>query len=94
MNLWTASALARSPDFRYVRTVFRRGDREEDGFAFLPDAFIRHLVAPAAKIKEKRRLEALAALSMASYGALFAGWEAGRLPADHQTMLAVSGLRP
>jgi hypothetical protein len=87
-------ALAESLDFQYMRTVFRRGDGDEDGFAFLSDAFIRQLVGPASKIKEKRRLEALTSLMLATHGALFAAWEAGKLPADHEALLAASGLRP
>src|SRR5206468_6390279 len=57
-------ALADALDFQYMRTVFRLEDKQEDGFAFLSDAFIRQLVGPAGKIKEKRRLEALTSLSM------------------------------
>jgi hypothetical protein len=87
-------ALADSLDFQYMRTVFRRDDTDEDGFAFLSDAFIRQLVGPASKIKEKRRLEALTSLELATHGALFAAWETGKLPADHEALLEASGLRP
>jgi hypothetical protein len=87
-------ALADSLDFRYMRTVFRLDDRHEDGFAFLSDAFIRRLVGPAAKIKEKRRLEALTSLSMVTNAALFTAWETGKLPADHAALLAASALKP
>src|SRR5205814_405860 len=68
-------------------------DKGEDGFAFLSDAFIRQLVGPASKVKEKRRLEALTSLTLATHGALFAAWETGKLPADHEALLAASGLR-
>jgi hypothetical protein len=85
-------ALADSLDFRYMRTVFCRDEPQEDGFAFFSDAFIRRLVGPASKIKEKRRLEALGALALAGNAALFAGWETGKLPADHAAMLKASGL--
>jgi hypothetical protein len=87
-------ALAQSLDFQYMRTVFRRDDATEDGFAFISDAFIRQLVGPASKIKEKRRLEALGALTAATQAALFVGWETGQLPADNAAMLASSGLPP
>jgi hypothetical protein len=87
-------SLAQSLDFRYMRTVFRRDDKQEDGFAFLSDAFIRQLVGPGSKIKEKRRLEALTSLRMVTDAALFAAWETGRLPTDHKTLLAESGLKP
>jgi hypothetical protein len=86
-------ALADALDFRYMRTVFRRDDKSEDAFAYLPDAFIRHLVGPAAKIKEKRRLEAQASLQLATSGALFTAWETGKLPSNHRQMIRLSGLR-
>src|SRR5262249_55498445 len=75
-------ALAASLDFRYMRTVFHRDDKSEDGFAFLSDAFIRQLVGPESKIKERRRLEALTSLHMLTHGALFAGWQTGKPPKD------------
>jgi hypothetical protein len=87
-------ALADSPDFQYMRTVFRADAKGEDGFAFLSDPFIRNLVGPASKIKEKRRLEALTSLTMTNYGALFSAWENGRLPPSHQDLLAVARLKP
>jgi hypothetical protein len=87
-------ALADAPDFRYMRTVFRADDRGEDGFAFLSDPFIRRLVGPASKIKEKRRLEALTSLHMMTSAALFAAWETGKLPASAKELYAAAALRP
>ena len=87
-------ALADSLDFQYMRTVFRQGDEREDGFAFLSDAFIRQLVGPASKIKEKRRLEALTSLGMVTHAAMFHAWETGRLPAGHGELLAGAALKP
>jgi hypothetical protein len=86
--------LADAGDFRYMRTVFPLGDEKEDGFFFLPDAFIRQLTGPAARIKEKRRLETLTSLYMVTNAALFCGWETGKLPTDHEAALAAAGLRP
>ncbi|HEV3081036.1 MAG TPA: hypothetical protein VGY66_14740 [Gemmataceae bacterium] len=88
------SALADSLDFQYMRTAFPLDDKQEDGFAFFSDAFIRQLVGPASKIKEKRRLEALTSLAMLTHGALFSAWETGRLPADHPALLDASSLKP
>jgi hypothetical protein len=87
-------SLAESLDFQYMRTVFERDDKSEDGFAFLSDAFIRQLVGPASKIKEKRRLEALTSLTLVTHGALFTAWETGHLPADHEALMAASRLKP
>jgi hypothetical protein len=88
------TALAGSADFQYMRTVFPLGDREEEGFVFLSDAFIRRLVGPASRIKERRRLEALTSLQMLTNAALFHAWETGKLPADHGSALAGAGLKP
>ena len=86
-------ALADSLDYQYMRTVFRLEDPLEDGFVFLSDPFIRNLVGPATRIKERRRLEALTSLSMVTNGALFTAWETGKLPANHAELLAYTGLK-
>ena len=67
-------ALAQSLDFQYMRTCFRVSDPEEDGFAFLSDAFIRRLVGPATFIKQLRRAEALAAVRTATDAHMLVGW--------------------
>jgi hypothetical protein len=87
-------SLADASDFRYMRTVFPVEDEKEEGFVFLSDAFIRQLSGPASRIKEKRRLEALTSLYMATNAALFCAWETGKLPADLKAALAGAGLRP
>jgi hypothetical protein len=81
-------------DFQYMRTIFRQDDKAEDGFLFLSDAFIRQLVGPASKIKEKRRLEALTSLYMLTYGALFNAWETGKLPDSYRTIVEGANLKP
>lgn len=86
-------ALAAARDFQYMRTIFRYGDKDEAGFAYLSDAFIRNLVGPASKIKEKRRLEALTSMYMLHEGALYHAWETGKPPADHDTLLDSAGLK-
>jgi len=88
-----APRLADSGDFRYMRTVFSAGEKEEDGFIFLSDAFIRQSTSPASRIKEKRRLEALTSLYMTTNAAMFHAWETGKLPADHAAALRGAGLR-
>ncbi|MBI1915202.1 MAG: hypothetical protein HYS12_10755 [Planctomycetes bacterium] len=85
--------LADARDFQYMRTIFRNDDEEEDGFLFLSDAFIRQLVGPASKIKEKRRLEALTSLYMLTHGALFHAWETGQLPDSYRKVLAGANLK-
>jgi len=85
-------ALADSADFRYMRTVFH-ADEPEDGFAFLSDAFIRRLMSPAEKIKQKRRAETLGRLALLHNAALFVGWETGHMPANFEELLAGTGLK-
>ncbi len=84
------TALADVLDFQYMRTIFRADEKGEDGFVFLSDAFIRQQVGPASKIKEKRRLEALASLYLISHGALFSAWDTGKLPDDLLSLLSKS----
>jgi hypothetical protein len=84
----TEKSLASALDFQYMRTVFARGEKEEDGFAFLSDAFVRQLVGPASRIKAKRRIEARSALTLASHAALAGAWQTGKLPVNHREMLA------
>jgi hypothetical protein len=86
-------ALTEARDFQYMRTIFRYDDKDEAGFAYLSDAFIRHLVGPAGKIKEKRRLEALTSMYMLTEGALYHAWETGKPPADHDALLASAALK-
>ncbi len=81
-------------DFQYMRTIFQADDKGEDGFVFLSDAFIRQLVGPASKIKEKRRIEALTSLYMIAHGALFTAWETGKMPVAHRDVLAGANLKP
>jgi hypothetical protein len=88
------TAVAGAADFRYMRTVFALNEKEEEGFVFLSDTFIRRLVGPASRIKERRRLEALTSLQMLTNAALFHAWETGKLPADHAAALAGAGLKP
>jgi hypothetical protein len=86
--------LTDSRDFQYFRTVFRHDDKREDGFFFLPSAFIRRQVGPTIKIKQRRRLEAMTSLYMTTHAALFAGWEQVGPPADIKEVLAAASLRP
>mgnify|MGYP001282348940 CR=1 FL=1 len=87
-------ALASSRDFQYMRTVFRRSEPSEDGFAFLSDAFIRRFVGPASRIAEKRRLEGLAGVNLMTSAALWHAWQTGQPPADGAAALRLAGLEP
>src|SRR5262249_23724039 len=77
-------SLAKSPDFQYMRTAFVRDDKEEDGFAFLSDDFIRSLVGPALRIKAMRSLSSRIALMRASAAALKFAPENYRWPSTRE----------
>ena len=85
-------ALADSLDFQYMRTIFRADDPEEDSFAFFSDAFIRQLVGPASKIKERRRIEAYTSLQMLHHAAIYAALEYGSIPGDLAALMSASKL--
>lgn len=89
-----AKRLSELLDFQFMRTIYRAGDAAEDGFVYFSDPFIRGLVGPAGKIKEKRRLEALTSLYTATHGAMFAGWEIGKIPGDLAGIMEAAALRP
>lgn len=51
-----AKRLGEATEFQYVRTLMPRGAKEEDGFIYLSDPFIRRLVGPELKLTERRRM--------------------------------------
>ncbi|MGI8908533.1 MAG: hypothetical protein ACR2IE_18820 [Candidatus Sumerlaeaceae bacterium] len=67
-------SLASAEDFQYLRAVWPQDEQLEDGFLYLSDAFIRKLVGPATKIKEKRRLEAYGSMRMVLNAAMLHGY--------------------
>jgi hypothetical protein len=74
----TVASLANAADFRYMRAaVFPLDDSAEDGFLYLSDAFIRRLVGPEVRIKQKRRLEAATSLKLLTNAAMFYGFQHG-----------------
>lgn len=91
-----AQALPRlgdAPDFQHLRRRFPAADLRGDALLFLSEAFLRRALGPEVVLGEKRRLEALTSLHLATHGALLAAWETGRLPRHHNEMLARTGLR-
>ena len=86
--------LADAPDFKYMRAVVFPLDRAtEDGFLYLSDAFIRRLVGPELRIKEKRRLEAVTSLKMLHNAALYHGFEHGPGRPGFDDFVAAGSLR-
>jgi len=75
-----ARRLGDSSEFAYVRTLFPTGAPQEDGFAYLSDPFIRHLVGPVAKLTERRRVLCYNHIRMIGHSALLYRLEHGRPP--------------
>jgi hypothetical protein len=73
-------ALYDSLDYRYVTTLLPPSAAANSGYFFVPEAMIRRLVAPAAKISEKRRLQCYNSLVMLNNASLFFRMEFGRSP--------------
>ncbi|MFO0937563.1 MAG: DUF1559 domain-containing protein [Gemmataceae bacterium] len=72
--------LGDSAEFQYVRTRMPRNAVEEDGFVYLSDSFIRHLVGPQLKLTERRRSLVANHLRMIGHAALLFRSEHGRAP--------------
>jgi hypothetical protein len=72
----TVPSLSEAPDFKYMRAaVYPLDPQNEDGFLYLSDDFIRSLVGPALRIKEKRRLEAATSLKLLTNSVMLYGYE-------------------
>jgi hypothetical protein len=74
--------LGETSEFAYIRTLMPRGAREEDGFVYLSDPFIRHLVGPTLKLTERRRLVCYNHLRMIGHASLMYRTEFGKIPAS------------
>jgi hypothetical protein len=72
--------LASSEDFRYMRTIYAQGAKEEDVFVYLSDPYIRQLVGPRAKIGEARRLRCSGNLTLIANARLWFKAEQHREP--------------
>jgi hypothetical protein len=62
--------LGETDEFRYVRTLMPEGASEEDGFVYLSDPFVRHLMNPSLRLTERRRMSCYNHLRMAGHAGL------------------------
>ena len=83
-------ALAGSGDFKTFRTMDPYGEGE-DGYAFLSDDFVAHVISPRTKVLASRRMLAAADLASVGYAALLHGWLEGGSAESNEALLA-SGL--
>jgi hypothetical protein len=72
--------LGDSLEFAYIRTLMPRGAKEEDGFIYLSDPFIRRLVGPQVKLTERRRMLCYNHLRMINHAAAMYRTEFGKEP--------------
>jgi len=86
------TSLASALDYQYMRTIWPQDAASEDGFLYLSDPFIRHLVGPETKIKEKRRVVAAGALRMIMNAAMLDGYLNGHGPTPRMDQLIDSEL--
>ena len=49
-------SIAQNLDFQYMRTIFPGSPKDEDGFLYFSDSFIRKITGPRWKISEQRRI--------------------------------------
>jgi hypothetical protein len=74
--------LGETAEFAYIRTLMRRGAAEEDGFIYLSDPFIRHLVGPRFKLAAARRTRCYNHLRMIGHAATLYRTEFGKAPSS------------
>ncbi|HEX5271994.1 MAG TPA: hypothetical protein VFW33_15965, partial [Gemmataceae bacterium] len=74
--------LGDTAEFRYIRTLMPRGAKEEDGFVYLSDPFIRRLMGPMVKLTERQRMLCYNHLRMIGHAALLYRTEHGKDPAS------------
>ena len=72
--------LGDTSEFAFIRTLMPRGSKEEDGFLYLSDPFIRKLVGPGLKLTERRRVLCYNHLRMIGHASLMHRGETGSLP--------------
>ncbi|MCI0457783.1 MAG: DUF1559 domain-containing protein, partial [Gemmataceae bacterium] len=85
--------LGDTDEFAYIRTLMPRGAKEEDGFIYLSDPFIRRLVGPELRLTERRRMLCYNHVRMIGHAALLYLAEHGKPPASLEE-LAKAGCVP
>jgi len=88
------TSLADAPDYRYMRTIYRGERKSEDGFIYLSEAFIRHLVSPELRIKEARRMAAAVKLATLEKFIIYYYQLKGKFPEGIKDVLAAMDEKP
>nr|WP_143547728.1 hypothetical protein [Rhodopirellula sp. SM50] len=86
-SLGEVDRLHDAADYRYISTLMPPSADANSGYYFASDAFIRRIVAPAAKISQKRRVECFNNLVMQNNASLFFRLEYGCSPNSLSEMI-------
>lgn len=78
--------LGETSEFAYIRTLMPRGAKDEDGFLYLSDAFMRRMVGPELKLTERRRVLCYNHLRMIGHAALMYRSEFGAMSDSLETL--------
>ncbi|MDP2897256.1 MAG: DUF1559 domain-containing protein [bacterium] len=81
------ASLAKTEDFRYMRSIFKHDDESESGFIYLSESFIRRQIGPQAKIAQARRLQCGTTLKMISNAAILFKHLEARFPKSLEEMI-------
>jgi len=84
-------SLSDALDYRYMRSIYPAGKGNEDGFIYLPDKFIRHLVSPQLRIKEARRMYEGMKISVLEKYMIFHYQLTGNLPLSIEEVMNSAG---
>ncbi|MFO7906741.1 MAG: hypothetical protein R6U98_29060 [Pirellulaceae bacterium] len=79
-QLGESPSLYHALDYQYVSTILPPSREPDAGYLYGSDAFLRHLVSPAFKIAQKRRLQAFNNLVMLNNASMFYRLEYGESP--------------
>jgi hypothetical protein len=86
--------LGETAELKYIRSLLLLpGAGSEDGFLYVSEAFLRHLVSPALKLTERRRLLGHSHLKMIGYAAQMYRTQYGKAPTSLED-LARAGCVP
>ncbi len=87
-------ALADAPDYKYMRSIYKGNPDSEDGFVYLSEAFIRHLVSPELRIKEARRMAGAVKLAALERFIIYSYQLNGKMPANTGEVLSTMEMKP
>ncbi|MCA9039777.1 MAG: DUF1559 domain-containing protein [Planctomycetaceae bacterium] len=85
--------LGETDEFAYIRTLMPQGASDEDGFVYLSDPFIRHLVGSQLKLTARRRMLCYNHLRMINHAALLYRTEQGKNATSLED-LTIAGCTP